>query len=313
MADADDRLKQLLKNAFQDEGLRRMARRAGVHATSQKQTDSVNWALRKIGEQILDTMCEKMAIYTENRKSTTVSDQDFRSACDFLKIRASFYAVPGRDDGRFPRCKSYSPGGRGSKRKRGKKAELEARHENKQDSCLYNETAPFTRLVREIMMRHHANLRFTPPALSATQYVVEQLLINILQAAGKVVEDTTVGPRGGSPRATLSYRDIAAVVNTLKIFPNCMPVLGNSDAAREAGRQPPAPGDGDDGGRGGRGRGSGRGRGRSRGDGRGRGSGDGKGRGGALAEELVGAAGSAKDLHGEAMEEAEKSRSEWPK
>ena len=34
---------------------------------------------------------------------------------------------------------------------------------------------------------------------------------------------------------------------------------------------------------------------------------------GALAEELVGAAGSAKDLDGEAMEEAEKSRSKWPK
>ena len=62
MDDPEDRLETLLKNAFQDEALRRMARRAGVHATSQKQTDSVNWALRKIGEQILDTMCEKMAV-----------------------------------------------------------------------------------------------------------------------------------------------------------------------------------------------------------------------------------------------------------
>ena len=51
--DAD--LATLMKNAFQDEALRRMARKAGVHGMSKKDGDDVNAALRMLGYKILDT------------------------------------------------------------------------------------------------------------------------------------------------------------------------------------------------------------------------------------------------------------------
>ena len=91
MADHEDaEFQRLLKNAFQDEALRRMARKAGVHGASRKETDDVNQALRALGYRILDNFCEKLAVYTEHRKSKTVSEQDFRNTCDLLKIKLDF-------------------------------------------------------------------------------------------------------------------------------------------------------------------------------------------------------------------------------
>ena len=56
MADQEDaEFQRLLKNAFQDEALRRMARKAGVHGTSRKETDDANAALRALCYGILDT------------------------------------------------------------------------------------------------------------------------------------------------------------------------------------------------------------------------------------------------------------------
>ena len=74
----------LMKNAFQDEALRRMARKAGVHGMSKKDGDDVNAALRALGYKILDTFCEELAVSTEYRKAKTVIQKDFRSACDLL-------------------------------------------------------------------------------------------------------------------------------------------------------------------------------------------------------------------------------------
>ena len=149
-----DRLNEILKDAFQDEAFRRMSRRAHVHATSQKDTDSVNWALRKVGEHILDNLCQKMAVYTEHQEKTTVNEISFKSACDLLKVKTSSYAVP-RDDGTFPKCRKYSTGVRRDRRDRGTLAARESRHENKIDNCLYNESAPFSRLVREVIGRYN--------------------------------------------------------------------------------------------------------------------------------------------------------------
>ena len=286
--DAD--LATLMKNAFQDEALRRMARKAGVHGMSRKEGDDVNNALRALGYKILDTFCEKLAVYTEYRKSKTVSEKDFRNACDFLHIKFDFYATPSRENNTFPRCKNYKPGDVMNRRARGTRAELETRHENRDSAadCVYNEQAPFARLVRDIMEDHYRGVRFTPQTLSWLQFLVESILIKILTAAHKIVQDTTVGPRGGKPRATLSYRDIAAVVDTIKIFPNCVPVLDDSKEVRRAGSAgrrrkgrgkgrgrggggDDEDGDDGDGGKGGRGRGRGgreRGRGGSRGRGR---------------------------------------------
>ena len=77
MGDGGADLATLMKNAFQDEALRRMARKAGVHGMSKKDGDDVNAALRTLGYQILDTFCEKLAVYTEYRRSNTVNEKDF--------------------------------------------------------------------------------------------------------------------------------------------------------------------------------------------------------------------------------------------
>ena len=103
---ADGNLATLMKNAFQDEALRRMARKAGVHGMSKKDGDDVNAALRTLGYKILDTFCEKLAVYTEYRKSKTVTENDFRSACDFLDIKFDFYATPFRENNIFQGAKT---------------------------------------------------------------------------------------------------------------------------------------------------------------------------------------------------------------
>ena len=233
-------LRVLLKNGINDEALRRMARRAGVQATSQKETDHVNDALRGIGYQILENICAKLAIYVQYREAKTVTQADFRAACDQFKIKIAFYAVP-NENNVFEKCRKYSPGERATKRTRGELAERETKHEQKRDNCVYNESAPFVRLVRDVMSEIDSALRFTPATLSWLQYITEQLLINILKAAGQIVKETTVGPKGGASRATLSYRDIAAVLDILDVF-SCVPVLeGCSEAARDEGN----PGGGD--------------------------------------------------------------------
>ena len=187
-------LRDLLKNGINDEALRRMARRAGVQATSQKETDHVNNALRGIGYQILENICAKLAIYTQHREAKTVTQADFRAACDQLKIKLGIYAVP-NENNTFEKCRKYSPGARATKRTRGELAEREKKHEQKRENCVYNESAPFVRLVRDVMSETDPALRFTPATLSWLQYIVKQLLINILKAAGQIVKDTTVGPR----------------------------------------------------------------------------------------------------------------------
>ena len=162
MADLCD----LLKNGINDEALRRMARRAGVQATSQKETDHVNNALRGIGYQILENICAKLAIYTQHREAKTVTQADFRAACDQLKIKLGIYAVP-NENNIFEKCRKYSPGARATKRTRGELAEREKKHEQKRENCVYNESAPFVRLVRDVMSEIDPALHFTVATLSS--------------------------------------------------------------------------------------------------------------------------------------------------
>ena len=180
-------------------------------------------------------------------------------------------------------CK-YTPGERATKRTRGELAERETKHEQKQENCVYNESAPFVRLVRDVMSETDPALRFTPATLSWLQYIVEQLLINILKAAGQIVKDTTVGPRGGASRATLSYRDLAAVLDTLDVFSCLLPVFdGCAELARDEGK--PDGDSGDDAGKKGKAKAKGSGRGqakakaKAKGFGRGRATSGGSGAG----------------------------------
>ena len=241
-----EHLQNLLKEGINDEALRRMSRRAGVQATSQKDSDHVNNALRAIGEQILANLCEKLAIYVQYRAAKTVSKGDVRAACDVLRIKLAAYAVPSNENSTFEKCRKFSPGERETKRTRGELAERETKHEQKRENCVYNETAPFVRLVRNIMSDFDASLLFTPATLSWIQYIMEQLLITLLQTAGRIVKDTTLPPKGGASRATLSYRDLAAALDTLSAF-SCVPVFeGCAELAREAGKADGGSGDSGD-------------------------------------------------------------------
>ena len=88
-------LRTLLKNGINDE------------ATGQKEKDHVNDALRGIAFQILENIREKLAIYTQYREAKTVSQGDFRNACDQLKIKVGAYAVP-NENNILEKCRKYS-------------------------------------------------------------------------------------------------------------------------------------------------------------------------------------------------------------
>ena len=120
-----------------------------------------------------------------------------------------------------------------------------------------------------------SSLRFTPATLSWLQYITEQLLINVLKAAGQIVKDTTVGPRGGASRATLSYRDLAAVLDTLDVF-SCVPVFdGCAELARDEGSKPDGD-SGDDASKKGKAKAKGSGRGQAKAKAKAKGSGRGR-------------------------------------
>ena len=152
---------EIRRRAFQDEALRRMARRCKVASTTQKVDDDVNEALRMIGESIVDDFCEKAVIIADYRRTATITPEIFEQTCRHIGLKEDHYAAPEREDGRFPPCKKFKhtaperrAAGRGSTpRARGKKAEKEMDHEAKNVQCVYGESAPFVIYVRTRMRR----------------------------------------------------------------------------------------------------------------------------------------------------------------
>ncbi len=65
----------LLDAAFSDEGLRRMARRAGVASAAKSGDLAVNGTVRSIGDLMLRNICEKASVYADYRKSGTVTEE----------------------------------------------------------------------------------------------------------------------------------------------------------------------------------------------------------------------------------------------
>ena len=65
---ADGNLATLMKNAFQDEALRRMARKAGVHGMSKKDGDDVNAACLGIKSWTRFVKSWLCTLNTENQK-----------------------------------------------------------------------------------------------------------------------------------------------------------------------------------------------------------------------------------------------------
>ena len=304
---------------FQDEALRRMQRKAGVSAVSRsgKGLPTVDDQLRSIADSVLNTVGEKILILADYHGVKTVTPRLLGEALDGLyrpeqypsgqlqqcvslrsataaekaRAKAAAKAEAKRLAGTSPAAKAAararakaasSPGARGSK------AAHEIEHAKAQDDCLYNERAPFARLVRQALRRKRREmgaggvvpsalagdeeLRFTPEALLILQFVVESVLIKVLRTADVLVKSLTIGPRGGKPRATTNQRDVMVAVKVLK---ECNPILAGGIAETPA--RMPEEGAPDHGGSHGRG-----GRGGARGESRGRGSvGGSRGRGAA--------------------------------
>ena len=84
----------LLRNAFNDEGLRRMTRKAGVSSVREKDL-SVNDEIRMVAEGILRNICQTLEIYAEYHKASTVNENILRQTFKALDIRMDSYAEPG--------------------------------------------------------------------------------------------------------------------------------------------------------------------------------------------------------------------------
>ena len=63
---------ELLRDAFTDEALRRMARKAGVESATQKGALAVNDELRSLALLMLSNLCDKIEIIADYRDSRTI-------------------------------------------------------------------------------------------------------------------------------------------------------------------------------------------------------------------------------------------------
>jgi len=102
----------LLRNAFNDEGLRRMARKSGVSSVREKDL-SVNDEIRMVAEGILRNICQTLEIYAEYHKASTVNENILRQTFEALDIRMGSFAEPG--EGGSPLARAYDHETKGEK------------------------------------------------------------------------------------------------------------------------------------------------------------------------------------------------------
>jgi hypothetical protein len=234
----------LLRNAFNDEGLRRMTRKAGVSSVREKDL-SVNDEIRMVAEGILRNICQTLEIYAEYHKASTVNENILRQTFKALDIRMDYYAEPG--EGGFPACESLRSRNQRRERKRrartpeakakakakaaapisrgarGSKAHDEIKHEQTNIDCVYLEQLPFTKLLRELMDQYATTpLRFQTRVVGWIQFVVESLLIKILRHTGVLVREISKGhadsPDTKPTREAINARDIAVEVDALREY-----------------------------------------------------------------------------------------------
>ena len=263
---------ELLRDAFTDEALRRIARKAGVESATQKGALAVNDELRSLALLMLSNLCEKAEIIADYRDSRTITISILRAALEFLDVKIDTYHEPG-EGGVFPSCGSHRKErvARGARAKRGTGAQKEIEHEANNSDCVYTQRLPFIRLLKDLLGRH-GGTKVSPESASWIQFIIESLLIDLLHKTGYVVQQITKGhaedkpSRPASPkRKAINARDIQACV---QIFKHCWPILAGSQKAlkpAEKGRRGGVSRVRSASGGGGRGRGgSGRGRGGSR-------------------------------------------------
>ncbi len=229
----------LLDEAFSDEGLRRMARRALVSSVAASGDLAVKDMIRLLGDLMLRNICSKASIYADYRKSGTVTEEILRETLEFLKVKVDRYS-DFSDEG-FPSCESLRnktkrvrekakrEGRPRPKASRGNLAKKEIAHEQAQEDCLYLQRAPFLRLLRDILESRtaaRAVLKVTPRVATWVQFVVESLLIRLLYESSELVREITKGhgEKAKSKRVAINARDIRAVADILK---DCWPVLAS--------------------------------------------------------------------------------------
>ena len=135
---------QLLRAAFTDEGLRRMARKALVESVAQKGALALNDEARSVAELMLNNICEKCSIFAAYRRATTINIGILLQALQFLDVKLDTYHEPD-EEGIFPACESHRKkkkreGRRrsGARQRRGRTAMHEIVHEDSNSDCLYN-------------------------------------------------------------------------------------------------------------------------------------------------------------------------------
>ena len=140
---------ELLRDAFTDEALRRMDRKAGA---TQKGTLAVNDELRSLALLMLGNLCDKAIILSDYRDSRTITISILRAALEFLDVQIDTYHEP-KESGIFPSCRTHRQerGARGARAKRGTVAQKEIEHATKNTDCVYTQRLPFIRLLEHIL------------------------------------------------------------------------------------------------------------------------------------------------------------------
>ena len=92
-------------------------------------------------------------------------------------------------------------------------------HEALNAGCLYNERRPFLRLLR-FALESHGAFKVTAEVASWIQFIIENLMIDLLHKTGFVVEQVTKGhteDKSGRPatakRKAINGRDLDACVD----------------------------------------------------------------------------------------------------
>ena len=96
-----------LDEAFNDEGLRRMARRAGVSSVAALGKDkvTVNDELRAWAELMLTNILGKAIVLAIYYKTKTITEAILRQSFEQLNVKLDTYSDPG--DEPFPPCESH--------------------------------------------------------------------------------------------------------------------------------------------------------------------------------------------------------------
>ena len=134
---------ELLRDAFTDEALRRIARKAGVESATQKGVLAVNDELRCLALLMVSNLYGKAKILADDRDSKTITISILRAALEFLDAKIDTYHEP-EEGWIFPSCRTHrqARGARGARARRGTVAQQEIKHRANNADCLRTQRLP---------------------------------------------------------------------------------------------------------------------------------------------------------------------------